>query len=62
MIEREFINPAIAAEKIGRSRNHIYIMIRTGKLKAYKLGERGYLIKPADLEAALVAASGEAKW
>jgi hypothetical protein len=37
----------------GRSRNNIYTQIRTGKVKAYVFGERGYLISPADLTAFL---------
>ena len=37
----------------GRSRNTIYKYIRTGYLKAYKFGERGYLISPSDLTACI---------
>jgi excisionase family DNA binding protein len=37
----------------GRSRNTIYKYIRTGYLKAYKFGERGYLISPTDLTACI---------
>jgi excisionase family DNA binding protein len=44
------------------SRTQLYKLIHTGKVKAYKLGERGYLFKATDLEAALIIASGEQGW
>lgn len=43
----------------GRSRNSIYTYIRTGKLKAYVFGERGYLISPSDLTAFLKKAGDQ---
>jgi excisionase family DNA binding protein len=43
-------------ELTGRSRNTIYKYIRTGYLKAYKFGERGYLISPTDLTACITKA------
>jgi excisionase family DNA binding protein len=43
-------------------RTQLYKLIHTGKLKAYKIGERGYLFKPEDIEAALKLASGDREW
>ena len=62
MSEKQYLktNDVLAMYPI--SRNKLYKMIHLGILKAYKLGERGYLFKPADLEAALVVASGEREW
>jgi excisionase family DNA binding protein len=45
---------------VGRTK--LYKLIHTGELKAYKIGERGYLFKPEDVEAALKLASGEQEW
>ena len=50
----------LATEIVGRTK--LYKLIHTGELKAYKIGERGYLFKPEDVEAALKLASGECEW
>lgn len=62
MSEKQILNPKDVCQEFPISRNQVYKLIRTGKLKAYKLGERGYLIKREDLTAALIPVSGEAKW
>jgi excisionase family DNA binding protein len=50
----------IARYPIGKTK--LYLLVHTGELKAYKLGERGFLFKPEDVEAALKLASGEQQW
>lgn len=62
MSEKQYLKVAEVMALTGRSRNNIYTLIRRGKLKAFVFGERGYLIKPADLRLALGEAAGEQKW
>jgi excisionase family DNA binding protein len=62
MSDKKYIKTTdvLANYPIGRTK--LYKLIHLGELKAYKLGERGYLFKPEDVEAALKLASGEQEW
>lgn len=48
------ITPAQAASVAGVPRTRIYAWIRTGRLPAFRIGERAIRIAPADLERAMV--------
>jgi excisionase family DNA binding protein len=62
MIDKQLLKTkeVLASYPIGKTK--LYLLVRTGELKAYKLGERGYLFKPNEIEAALKLASGEQEW
>ena len=62
MGEKKFIKTKQVLENYPIGKTKLYLLVHTGELKAYKLGERGFLFKPEDVEAALKLASGEQQW
>lgn len=62
MSDKQYIKTTDVLARYPIGRTKLYKLIHLGELKAYKIGDRGYLFKPEEIEAALKLASGEQEW